>query len=202
MHGLFIVFHGINNLGKSTQAKLLVEKMNQAGHQTEYLKYPIYNLKPSGVILNNYLREGNKFNLTAREAQTIYTLNRTQYESELKSKLEQGINIVAEDYTGTGICWGIGAGVDEEYLKLINSHLLKEDITFLFDGKRFKESTEIGHKHETDEGLLEKVRQAHLKIGKGLNWKKINANLTIEEIHGIIWTELSKYLPAYKQIKQ
>jgi len=194
--GLFIIFHGINNLGKSTQAKLLVEKMNQTGHQTEYLKYPIYNLKPSGTILNNYLREGNKFNLTAREAQTIYAINRTQYEPGLKSKLEQGINIVAEDYTGTGICWGIGAGVDEDYLKLINSHLLKEDLDFLFDGQRFAESTEKNHKHENDEELLEKVRQAHLKIGQENNWIIINANLTIEAIHAIIWAEISKYLPA------
>ena len=164
--GLFIVIHGINNLGKSTQVELLLEKMKKEGHPTEYLKYPIYDLDPSGKILNDYLRNGNPLKLTPREIQTIYALNRTQYESILKSKLEQGINIIAEDYTGTGICWGMGAGVDENYLKLINSHLLKEDLTLLFDGERFKESTEKDHKHETDEELLEKVRQAHLKIGE------------------------------------
>jgi len=158
------------------------------------MKYPVYDLDPSGKILNNYLREGNKYNLAPREIQTIYALNRTQYESTLKEKLESGVNIIAEDYTGTGICWGIGAGVDEEYLKLINSHLLKEDLDFLFDGERFTESTEKNHKHETDEELLEKVRQAHLRIGEELDWKKINANLTIPEIHAILWEEIKKLI--------
>ncbi|PIR77892.1 MAG: hypothetical protein COU28_04590 [Candidatus Magasanikbacteria bacterium CG10_big_fil_rev_8_21_14_0_10_36_16] len=192
--GLFVVLHGINNLGKTTQAKLLVEKLQSEGHKAEYMKYPVYDLDPSGKILNNYLREGNKYNLAPREIQTIYALNRTQYESTLKEKLESGVNIIAEDYTGTGICWGIGAGVDEEYLKLINSHLLKEDLDFLFDGERFTESTEKNHKHETDEELLEKVRQAHLRIGEELDWKKINANLTIPEIHAILWEEIKKLI--------
>jgi len=194
MKGLFIVIHGINNTGKSTQVKLLVDKFKNENKQVEYLKYPIYDLKPSGEILNDYLREGNPFVLSPREVQTIYALNRTQYEATLKAKLKAGINIIAEDYTGTGICWGIGAGVDEKYLKLINSHLLKEDLTFLFDGMRYKESTEVGHKHETNEELLKKVRQAHLKIGEEYGWKKINANLTITEIHAIIWKEIKNHL--------
>lgn len=192
--GFFIVIHGANNLGKSTQAKLLAEKMNAEGYKTEYLKYPIYNILPSGKIINDYLRNSNPFKLTPREAQTIYTLNRTQYEPILKDKLKQGINIVAEDYTGTGLAWGIGAGVDEDYLKLINSHLLKEDYTILLDGERFKESTENGHKHETDEELWQKVRQAHLKLSQEFGWTKINANLTIAEIHAIIWEEVKKHL--------
>jgi len=51
--GLFVVLHGINNLGKTTQAKLLVEKLQSEGHKAEYMKYPVYDLDPSGKILNN-----------------------------------------------------------------------------------------------------------------------------------------------------
>ena len=91
--GKFIVLYGINNIGKTTQAKLLAEKLNSAGLKTEYLKYPIYDLEPSGKLLNNYLREGNIYNLTPREAQIIYALNRTQYEKKLLAKLESGINV-------------------------------------------------------------------------------------------------------------
>ncbi len=192
--GLFIVIHGANNLGKSTQAKLLVEKMNVKNYKTEYLKYPIYNILPSGKIINDYLRNNNPFQLTPREAQTIYALNRTQYEPELNAKLSAGLNIVAEDYTGTGIAWGIGAGVAENYLKQINSHLLEENLTFLLDGERFKESVEDGHKHEIDDELWQKVREAHLKLAEEYKWIKINANLKIAEIHAIIWPEVKKHL--------
>jgi len=190
--GKFIVLYGINNLGKTTQAKLLVEKMNKNGFKAEYLKYPIYDLKPSGQILNNYLREGNTHGLSPREAQIIYTQNRTQYESRLIQKLESGINIVAEDYTGTGIAWGIGAGVEESFLKSINSHLLKEDISFIFDGKRFTEATEKNHKHETNSLLMEKVQLAHQKLAREYDWIKINANLTIDEIHNLLWKQVEE----------
>lgn len=194
MKGKFIVIYGANNLGKSTQAKLLFEKMNETGYKTEYLKYPIYEIEPTGKIINGYLRNGNPFKLTPREAQTIYAFNRAQYEPILKARLEQGINIIAEDYTGTGLAWGLGAGVSEEYLKLINSKLLKEDLTFLLDGERFKTAAENDHTHEADDELWQKVRQAHLKLGQESGWIKINANLTISQIHDIIWQEIIKHL--------
>ncbi|MBU4347391.1 dUTP diphosphatase [Candidatus Parcubacteria bacterium] len=192
--GKFIVLYGINNLGKTTQAEMLADRLNLRGQRTEYLKYPIYNLEPSGTILNNYLRQGNFYNLTPREAQIIYCLNRTQFEKKLIEKLEAGTNIIAEDYTGTGLAWGIGAGVDEQFLKYINSHLLKEDIAFLFDGERFKNAAENEHKHETDEELINKVRWAHLDLGQEYGWTKINANQSIEQIHNRLWQEVIKII--------
>ena len=42
MRGKFIVLYGINNLGKTTQAKFLVEKLQSQGLRAEYVKYPIY----------------------------------------------------------------------------------------------------------------------------------------------------------------
>ncbi len=192
--GKLIVLYGINNLGKSTQAKLLVERLESEGFKAEYLKYPIYDLNPSGEILNDYLRKGNFYNLSAKEAQIIYALNRTQYQTELIEKLKSGINVVAEDYTGTGIAWGIGAGVSETFLKTINSHLVPEDLVFLFDGERFEKAIEKSHKHETNNDLTTKVRWAHLKLKEENSWIKINANLSIEEIQKIIWEKTYNFL--------
>jgi dUTP pyrophosphatase len=185
--GKLIVLYGINNLGKSTQAKLLVEKLKANGYQAEYLKYPIYDLDPSGVMLNDYLRNSNPYNLHSREAQIIYAMNRTQYQSALRKKLKAGTIVIAEDYKGTGIAWGLGAGVEEKFLKEINSHLIDEDLVFLFDGERFRQAIENNHKHENNEDLTNKVRWAHLKLGEEFGWKKINANLSIEEISNKIW---------------
>ena len=164
--GKFIVLYGINNLGKSTQAKILVQKMTDAGQPAEYLKYPIYDLEPTGPMINGYLRQGNPYNLTPREAQIVYTLNRFHFEATLKAKLDQGVNIIAEDYTGTGLAWGMGAGVDEGFLKEINRVLLKEDLALLFYGQRFKQAVENGHRHEEDDELTNKVREAHEKLGQ------------------------------------
>lgn len=185
--GKFIVLYGLNNLGKTIQAKLLVERLNKEDIKAEYLKYPIYDLEPSGKILNNFLRQGNSYNLSPREAQIIYVLNRIQFEPILKKKLKHGINIIAEDYIGTGLAWGIGAGVGEKFLEKINLHLLKEDLAILFDGERFDNAVEKNHKHETNNELTEKVRKTHLNLGKKYGWRKIDANLSIEQIHKLLW---------------
>jgi len=192
--GKLIVFYGINNLGKSTQAKLLVERLKANGYQAEYLKYPIYDLAPSGLILNDYLRNANPHRLNAKEAQIIYALNRTQYQDELIAKLKAGVNVIAEDYKGTGIAWGLGAGVEEDFLKKVNSHLITEDLVFLFDGERFRQAIENNHKHENDDDLMTKVRWAHLKLREEYGWWKINANLAIEEIHEEIWQSVRNLL--------
>ena len=139
---MFIVLYGVNNLGKSTQAKLLVERLRKEGYAAEYLKYPVYDLEPSGPLINEYLRGGNPDELSRREVQILYAFNRTQFEPMLEKKLTAGIHIVAEDYIGTGLAWGVATGVDKKFLTRLNCRLRPEDLAFVFDGERFIEATE------------------------------------------------------------
>ncbi len=192
--GKFIVFYGINNLGKSTQAKLLVERLNKEGHSAEYLKYPIYDLEPSGLMLNDYLRKGNPYNFSPREVQMLYILNRTQFQSEIISKLNSGINIVAEDYIGTGLAWGIGSGIDRALLTRMNNHLLAEDIVFLFQGDRFLDAKEENHAFETDDFLMEKVRLVHDELGKDFGWIPVDSNRLIGIIHQELFDQIIPHI--------
>src|SRR3990167_455956 len=107
--GKLIVFYGINNLGKTTQAKLLVDKIRARGNKAEYLKYHVYELEPSGPLINQYLRAGNPYKFSAREFQILAAVNKYHYQPILQARLEQGINIVAEDYWATSVAWGQGA---------------------------------------------------------------------------------------------
>lgn len=191
MKGKFIVLYGINNLGKSTQVKLLIEKLGKYGIHAEYLKYGVYDLKPSGEMLNEYLRKGNLYNFSPREFQMCHALNRTQYEPVLKQKLEEGTWIIAEDYKGTGIAWGIGAGVDKDFLLRLNEHLLKEDLCILFDGERFISGIEADHKHEQNDELTQKVRAVHLQLADTFGWSVINANQLVPIVHQHIWDIVS-----------
>lgn len=190
--GKLIVIYGINNLGKTTQARLLIQALTQKGINASYLKYPLYELEPSGPLLNDYLRKGNPFGLSSRESQIVYILNRTQYDSELRQRLERGDWVVAEDYTGTGLAWGMGGGVARDFLERLSVHLLKEDLAFLFEGKRFLEACEQQHLHEQNDELMEKVRNAHQELAKDYGWVTINANDSIETIAGTVWSGVQK----------
>ncbi|MBU1164913.1 hypothetical protein KKA15_05135 [Patescibacteria group bacterium] len=189
--GNFIVIYGTNNLGKSTQAKLLVERFKKANMDVVYLKYPIYNLKPTGPNINEILRSGKIQTMDEIELQKLYTQNRTDFEPQLKDMLENGKTVVAEDYIGTGIAWGLTKGADLAILESQNKNLIKEDISILLDGKPFTESREENHIHETRDDLMKKCRNNLKFLAQKYNWKIIDANQSIDDISEQIWQHIS-----------
>jgi len=181
--GQFIVLYGANNLGKSTQAKMLVENLIiQLGKEAEYLKYAIYSLEPSGSLINGYLRQNNPNKFTPREFQLLQVLNRTQHEPKLKEKLDKGTWVIAEDYVGTGIAWGMVSGVDKALLYQMNSHLLKENLGILFEGDPFIDNSDKTNAHEQSSATLAKVNEAFKEISRDFGWFTVNANRSKEEI--------------------
>lgn len=180
--GKFIAFYGINNLGKTTQAKDFVEHLKSQAVLAEYIKYARYDLQPTGPILNDYLRNGNPHDLNSREFQIIQAHNRLHFEPELKRKLDLGIHVIAEDYIGTSIAWGTGAGIDQDFLINLNSHLIQPDLCLLFHGDRFLSGIETGHKHENDDELTNRVAKIHDELGERFGWQRVYANQTIENV--------------------
>lgn len=191
MRGKFIIIYGINNIGKTTQAKTLVQHFLSRGLKADYVKYPIYDIKPSGPFIDGVLRSV-KQDISEEELQMWFTVNRYQFQPLLKTKLSHEINIIAEDYVGTGLAWGSSKGTDYNWLKTINSHLLKEDIGILLDGDRFVFSKENRHIHETNEKLMEKVRKKLVEIGREFNWNIINANQGKEKVFSDILSVLKE----------
>ena len=171
----FIVIYGINNIGKSTQIKNILNYLKSKNLKVEHLKYPVYNLEPTGPKINKILRSKEQ-KISEEELQNLYTQNRKDYEPILIKKLNKGIYIVAEDYRYTGIAWGSAKGANEELLKKQNKNLLKEELVILMDGKRFLCGKEAIHIHENNDSLMQKVRLKLLEFAKEQNWNIINAN--------------------------
>ena len=129
MKGSFIAIYGTNGIGKTTQVEKLVEFLGAEGKKASRLKYPIYDLAPEGPFIFKYLRDPKfrkKNELTTHELQKKYADNRKRYERDLRKRLEKGEWIVAEDYVGTGIAWGLTWGGDLEYLEKINKNLCQK----------------------------------------------------------------------------
>lgn len=180
--GLFIVIYGINNLGKTTQAQKLVESLNSVGFETEYLKYPIYDLAPTGPKINSILRSSEKQEISEEEFQQLYIQNRFDYQPQLCKKINDGVNIVAEDYVGTGLAWGWTKGADLEKLIESNKGLLKPDLEILLDGERFLQAKEENHQHESNDEFMEHCRTNHLQLAERFGWEIVDANQSIEEV--------------------
>ncbi|MDP2586888.1 MAG: hypothetical protein Q8P32_03910 [Candidatus Komeilibacteria bacterium] len=196
--GLFIVIYGINNLGKSTQAELLVESLEKAGLKAQYLKYPIYDLTPTGPLINEVLRGAGGQKMSEEELQAIYTQNRRDYQPQLIKLIDEGVNVVAEDYVGTGLAWGWSKGADLEKLIESNRGLLKPDIEILLDGERFIQAKEEGHLHESNDALVEKCRANHLQLAARFGWAVVNANQEIDEVQDEILKVIAEKIKSLK----
>ncbi len=184
---MFITLYGINNIGKSTQALRLVERLKAEGHDAVYVKFPVYEVEPTGVYLNAFLRSGEVQKISEEELQMWFALNRFQFEPTLREWLADGKIVVAEDYTGTGIAWGLVKGASRVWLENLNATLIKEDLALLLDGDRFVHATEEGHLHETNEEFMKRARHVHLELGEAYGWVKIPVQPSKDETEALVW---------------
>jgi dTMP kinase len=190
--GKFITFYGINNIGKSTHARILADRLQKEGFDPVYIKYPIYDLEPSGPYLNKILRDGQQ-NISEEELQLWFVINRHQFEPKLKEMLMEGKTIIAEDYIGTALAWGAAKGANEEWLEQINKYLLRSDMAILIDGERTKQAIEKGHIHETNDNLMRKARQTHLEIAEKYAWYIIKLQEKKEDTAKLVWEGVKEY---------
>lgn len=194
--GFFITLYGINNIGKSTQAKLLMSSLQKHGYKAVFLKYPIYELDPTGPMLNKILREDGDQKLTEVELQMLFAKNRKDFEPQLRKLLDEGNIVVAEDYIGTGIAWGVAKGVTLDGMELLNDGLLKEDLSILCVGPRHLSAKEATHIHETNDELVNKVDAELLMLAKRYSWKTFVMKKRIQETADALWELVSNFLLA------
>ncbi len=203
--GTFIAIYGANGLGKSMQMSKLSHKLLHQGHESLFLlKYPLYQLRPTGPIINDILRnpKSSKRNIDAMELQKLYVQNRIDFQENLIGILNSGINVIAEDYVGTGIAWGMKAGASRRELELLNYGLIEPDIVILLDGERYKTAIEKGHRNEDIDNVeWNKVRNIYRQLAGEYGWQVVDANQSATKVHQDIWKLLKNEFKSYKQLK-
>ena len=195
--GKFVAVYGTNGIGKTTQVERLVDYLKSQGKKASRLKYPVYDLRPEGPFIYKYLRDPkfrNKKILSTHELQKKYADNRARYEKELRKRLKNGEWIVAEDYIGTGIAWGLTWGGDLEYLEDINQNLLKPDLEILMHGDRFLTAVEKDHRNEMEPERIKICKNFHLLLAQKYCWKIVKANQKIIKVNSDIKKIVNKII--------
>ncbi|MCC7433000.1 hypothetical protein IT412_05770 [Candidatus Peregrinibacteria bacterium] len=193
--GKLITLYGINNIGKSTQCKILIDNLKKHGYDAVYLKYPIYSLAPTGVFINDVLRNsGGKQKISEDELQMWFTLNRYQYQPELQEMLNEGKIVIAEDYTATGLAWGSAKGASLDWLMELNKYLIKEDLAVYLKGKRNLQAKEANHVHESNDDLVEACQFILDNLATKFKWEKVQVKPSIGETSDEIWNVVDKFL--------
>ncbi len=192
---LFISFEGIDGCGKSTQAKILSEKLNNLGHSSIILREPggsIISEKIRNILLHNHSKK-----ISHKTEALLMTASRAQLVEEvIKAKLKQDIIVIADRYIDSTIAYqGGGRGLEIKTLNQINNFAtdnLIPDLTFLIDLKPQNALKRIGESgldriEKIGFNFQEKVRKQYLKLAQdNKRFILINGKESIEKIHSII----------------
>ncbi|MBI2638044.1 hypothetical protein HYW83_00430 [Candidatus Peregrinibacteria bacterium] len=183
---MFITLYGINNIGKTYHAKRLVARLKKLGKKAVYIKYPVYEQKPTGPFLNKTLRSHSQ-KMSEEQLQLWFVLNRYQFQPQLKQLLKKGTIVIAEDYIGTGIAWGMAKGVKQKTLENMNKFLVQPDMAIFMDGKRVLIAREQKHIHERDDILVQKCQRIFQKLAQKYHWKTVQVDQDPDVTAARIW---------------
>lgn len=169
--GLFVVFEGPDKSGKSTQAKLLVERLRGLGLDV------VHTREPGGTAFAEQIRRvlldpAHKVEPAAELL--LYEAARAQHTAEtLRPALARGAVVVCERYTlSTEVYQGYARGLDRKSVAAANALAtggLKPDLTFVFDIPVSEfDSRERRRAHDRlesePEAFRRKVREGYRKL--------------------------------------
>ena len=136
-NGKFITFEGIDGCGKSTQARLLLEHMNNSGVETILVR------EPGGTNISESIREillhsNSSGQMGDRTESLLMTASRAQLTQEvIGPNMDQGKFVIADRYSDSTLAYqGGGRNLDIEWLIELNNYAtftLLPDITFFVD---------------------------------------------------------------------
>ncbi len=196
--GLLIAFYGPSGVGKSKQMDLLMERLKEERVQTKKVVYPIIELGESGKKIKKlvYRKEPP---LPEEEMQKLFTQNRLEFEPTLRKWLDSGVTVLAEDYVGTGMVWGVTRGITLERMEEINSDYTPADVSILIDGpRRLDLRPGEGHIYQSDEEEWYRARKVYLQMADKYGWIRVGGDAPILTVAGRIWTVVKLALTMKK----
>jgi dTMP kinase len=224
MNGKLIVFEGTDGSGKSTQFKLLCERLQAQGTSFRRLVFPQYE-EPSSALIRMYL--GGEFgshpsDVNAYAASTFYAVDRyAAWKKVWEQEYKAGGLILSDRYTTSNAVHQGGKLsqaeqpaffdwlFDLEYRKLglpqpdavIYLDMPTEESVRLLRSRETATHTK-GDIHEVDTEYLALCRQTALRAAQHYGWHKVSCVdeqgqvRSIQDLHDEIWSLVIKYVPS------
>lgn len=200
---LFIAFEGIDGSGKSTQVKLLSEKLKKAGHKI----YPTFEPTdgPIGSVIRNIFK--HRIEADHRTIAGLFVADRLDHllnkTDGILKKIEEGYTVITDRYYFSSYAYH-GTHMSLDWVIEANSlsaELLRPDLNIYIDitpdisMSRLANSRSSMELYETKENL-KNVREKYLEAINLLKFKEnvfiTDGNRATEEIAEDIWNEIAQ----------
>jgi len=192
--GIFICVEGLDGCGKTTQTKLLVERLKKKGYDA------IYTAEPSrgkiGEFIKKYCLHGKKRVSSVVEA-LLFAADRFEHvENEVIPALNEGKLVVSDRYVYSSLAYQGAAGLGLKWIEETNEHAIRPDLAVFIDVepeiviKRLKPKKSIMENLETQR----KVQEVYVKFVEKGELVKIDGNNSKQEVADDILTVVLRSL--------
>ncbi len=193
--GAFIVVEGLDGCGKTTQTKLLVEKLRES-HDA------VYTAEPSqgniGTLIRTSILYREKRLPSAVEA-LLFAADRVDHvQNEVLPAMRKGKIVVSDRYLYSSLAYQGAAGLSVEWIQKINEHSLRPDLAIFIDVdpetvmRRLKPEKSVMEKLETQR----KVREIYLKFVEKGELVRIDGNKPKNAVAEELYATVLKSLGA------
>jgi dTMP kinase len=158
-----IVFEGLDQSGKQTQAELLRDRLRGDGYKVRLLSFPDYGTSIGEEIARALQGERD---YGPEVMQLLYVANRYERKDELLQWLERGLIVICDRYVASSVAYGEAHGLDAAWLTDMQRYLPPPDITFLLDiapETAARRKITDRDRYERDLALLARVRDSYLR---------------------------------------
>lgn len=99
--GALIVIEGVDRSGKSTQCKKLVQSLEKMNIKSKLINFPDRSTT-TGKLIDEYLKN-KECKLPDEAIHLLFTANRWENLEKMKSLLNEGVTLVVDRYSYSGI---------------------------------------------------------------------------------------------------
>lgn len=195
MRGKFIVFEGIDGSGKTTQLKLLGDKLKERGLPV------LHTREPGGTRVGETIREillnPEYSELVPRAEAFLYAAARAQHVAQvIMPSLAGGTIVLCDRFLDSSLAYqGFGRGIDIGLLEKINgpaTYGLAPDLTIILDFCAEDGMDRISNSGRGIDRIEREARDFHAKVAAGylalagrdpVRYRVVDANRPAGQVH-------------------
>ena len=179
--GCFVCIEGLDGSGKSTQTRLLAERLQKT-------RRVLLTIEPSRGRIGTFIRQSYLYGenrLSSVVEALLFAADRVDHvQNEIAPALETGDVVISDRYVYSSLAYQGAAGLSLEWIEKVNSHALRPDIALFLDVdlgtvmKRLKPRKSVMENLETQE----RVRGYYLDLVKVGLLRRVDGNRVKSEI--------------------
>ena len=195
MPGVLIVFEGLDQSGKQTQAELLRDRLKADGRKARLLSFPDYGTS-IGEEIARALQGEREYGPDVM--QLLYIANRYERKPDLQRWLDGGLVLVCDRYIASSIAYGEAQGLDPAWLADMQKFLPSPALTIMLDiapETAVRRKSVDRDRYERDLAMQTRVRESYRRLASEQHWLRLDGERPKDAIAADVFNGVGTRLP-------